>query len=183
MRMTETTLSRRGALAIGAAGAAALAALPHGVRAQHPSVIQSGGGIAGGGAISLTIGTRVVFSVFGSRFVTDEGDAPVILGNLLVTSSDGQQLASVEITDYAPIGGEENARQMTGFASVDGKGRLPFSLKLIDGGTPGAGKDHVQLTVKSDSADATPSADASAWDIDAVLEDGDLQLIDFNFSA
>lgn len=183
MRKTSTTVSRRGALAAGVAGAAALAALPHGAHAQHPPVIQSGGGIAGGGAISLVSGELAVFSVFGSRFETEDADTPVILGNLLVTSSGNLQLASVEVTHYAPVEGEENARQMTGFASVDGEGRLPFTLKLIDGGTPGAGKDHVQLSVESDASDATPAGDASAWNIDAVLENGDLQLIDFNFSA
>ena len=183
MRETESRLSRRGALAAGVAGAAALATLPHGVRAQHPPVIQSGGGIAGGGAIALTNGDRVVFSVFGSRFVTEDANSPVILGNLLVTSAGGRQLASVEVTDYAPVEGEENARQMTGFASVDGEGRLPFTLKLVDGGAPGAGKDMVQLGVESDPEGATPAADANAWNIDAALEDGDLQLIDFNLSA
>ena len=115
--------------------------------------------------------------------MTEDADAPVVIGNLLVASADGHQLASVEVTDYAPVEGEENARQMTGFASVDGEGRFPFTLKMVDGGGPGAGKDLIQLTVESYPTAATPAVDASAWNIDATLEDGDLQLIDFTFSA
>ncbi len=183
MRNQRVTLSRRSALIAGAAGVAALTALPGSIAAQRAPVIQSGGGIAGGGAIALSDGGTASFSVFGSRFEVVDQDEPTIFGGLFITDSTGKQLASVEVTDYAPVEGEENARQMTGFASIDGEGRFPFTLKLIDGGAPGEGKDQFQLEVQAASSAATPTPDDWMSNIDSVIDPGDLQLITFEFSA
>jgi len=177
------TISRRSALITGVAGAAALSLFPRDMAAQRAPVIQSGGGIAGGGAIALSDGGTASFSVFGSRFEVVDQDDPTIFGGLFITDSKGGQLASVEVTDYAPVEGEENARQMTGFASIDGEGRFPFTLKLIDGGKPGEGKDQFQLVVEVSSTDATPAPDGGLMNIDSVIDPGDLQLITFEFSA
>jgi hypothetical protein len=176
------TISRRSALVGGVAGAAALSAFPKGMSAQRAPVIQSGGGIAGGGAVTLSDGGTASFSVFGSRFEVVDQDEPTIFGGLFITDSTGNQLASVQVSNYEPVEGEENARQMTGTANIDGKGSFPFTLKLIDGGAPGEGKDQFQLVVEP-SSDATPSPDDAFMNIDSVIEPGDLQLIVFEFSA
>jgi hypothetical protein len=183
MRNQRVTISRRSALVTGAAGAAALTLFPRDMAAQRAPVIQSGGGIAGGGALSLSDGGTASFSVFGSRFEVVDQDEPTIFGGLFITDSVGKQLASGEVTNYEPVEGEENARQMTGFASIDGEGRFPFTLKLIDGGAPGDGKDRFQLAVEATSTDATPSPEGGMMSIDSVIEPGDLQLITFEFSA
>jgi hypothetical protein len=183
MRNQRMMFSRRSALVAGAAGATALTLFPRDMAAQRAPVIQSGGGIAGGGAIALSDGGTASFSVFGSRFEVVDQDDPTIFGGLFITDSTGGQLASVEVTDYAPVEGEENARQMTGFASIDGEGRFPFTLKLIDGGKPGKGKDQFQLVVEASSTDATPAPDGGLMSIDSVIDPGDLQLITFEFSA
>ena len=182
MRNQRVTISRRGALVAGAAGAAALTAFPRSMAAQRAPVIQSGGGIAGGGAIALSDGGTASFSVFGSRFEVVDQNEPTIFGGLFITDSTGKQLASVEVSNYEPVEGEENARQMTGIASIDGNGRFPFTLKLIDGGAPGDGKDQFQFVLESPS-DATPAPDDAFANIDSVIEPGDLQLIVFEFSA
>src|SRR3954466_2040312 len=153
MRKQRVTISRRGALIGGAAGTAALTLFPRNMAAQRAPVIQSGGGIAGGGAVSLSDGGTASFSVFGSRFEVVDQDEPTIFGGLFISDSTGKQLASVEVTNYAPVEGEKNARQMTGFASIDGEGRFPFTLKLADGGMPGEGMDQFQLAVETSSTD------------------------------
>ncbi len=182
MRIQRVTISRRGALVAGVAGAAALTAFPGSMAAQRAPVIQSGGGIAGGGAIALSDGGTASFSVFGSRFEVVDQDEPTIFGGLFITDSTGKQLASLEVSNYEPVEGEENARQMTGTASIDGEGSYPFTLKLIDGGSPGDGKDQFQLVLEP-SSDATPAPDDAFINIDSVIEPGDLQLIVFEFSA
>jgi hypothetical protein len=183
MRNQRVTISRRSALVAGAASATALTVFPQKMTAQRAPVIQSGGGIAGGGAVSLSDGGTASFSVFGSRFEVVDQEDPTIFGGLYITDASGKQLNSVEVTDYAPVEGEENARQMTGFASIDGEGRFPFTLKLIDGGVPGEGKDQFQLAVQASSSDATPTPDDWMMNIDSVIDPGDLQLITFEFTA
>jgi hypothetical protein len=183
MRIQRVMISRRGALIAGAAGMAAFAAVPGSMAAQRAPVIQSGGGIAGGGAIALSDGGTASFSVFGSRFEVVDQDEPTIFGGLFITDATGKQLASLEVSNYEPVEGEENARHMTGFASIDGKGRYPFTLKMIDGGIPGEGKDRFQLDVQASTTDATPTPDSGMMSIDSVIEPGDVQLIVFEFSA
>ena len=163
-------------------GAALAAMIPLGAKAQLPPVIQSGGGIAGGGSIAVQGGGTANFSVFGSRFEIEGQDQPVFFGSLSLVDSNDQQISSVEITNYAPVEGEENAREMTGFATLNGEGRYPFSLKLVDAGTSESG-DTVHLTLQSESSDATPAADAAAYAIDGTLETGDLQLLTFGFEG
>src|SRR3954454_5802604 len=112
MRNQRMTILRRGALVAGAAGTAALSLFPRDMAAQRAPVIQSGGGIAGGGAVSLSDGGNASFSVFGSRFDVVDQENPTIFGGLFISDSTGKQLASVEVTDYAPVEGETNARKM-----------------------------------------------------------------------
>src|SRR4051794_15519851 len=107
MRNQRVTISRRGALIGGAAGTAAVTPVPRDIAAQRAPVIQSGGGIAGGGAVSLSDGGTASFSVFGSRFEVVDQEKPTIFGGLFMSDSTGKQLASVEVTDYAPVEGEE----------------------------------------------------------------------------
>lgn len=177
MQNQTMRLSRRTALL---GGAAVAVALPAGAGAQLAPVIQSGGGIAGGGSIAVQGGGTANFSVFGSRFEIEGQDQPVFIGSLNLVDSNGRQVSSVEIADYSPVEGEENAREMTGFATLDGEGRYAFTLKLIDAGAPGSG-DQFRLTLQPDGAEATPSAEAVTYGIDGVLETGDFQVLTFDF--
>jgi hypothetical protein len=182
MGKTQILSTRRHAL-LGSGVALALAAMPATLRtaAAHRS-IQSGGGIAGGGSVAVQGGGTATFSVFGSRFaVVDEAD-PLIFGSLTWIDSEGVSLVSSEVTAYGPIEGEEHARQMAGFLAMNGGGRHPFSLKLIDGGGPGEGKDTLTLIVQpsTDGAPATPATGDVVYGANAALTSGDLQILTFD---
>jgi hypothetical protein len=177
MKVQMMSVSRRSAML---GGAAAVAMIPIGARAQLAPVIQSGGGIAGGGSIAVQGGGTANFSVFGSRFEVEGQDQAVFFGSLNLVDSDGTQISSTEITKYAPVEGDENSREMTGFAALNDEGRYLFSLKLTDAGSPG-GDDSVQLSLLPDGTVATPSAAEAAYAIDGTLETGDLQLLTFDF--
>jgi hypothetical protein len=179
----ENRVSRRNALLGGGTAVALAASLAmRGVAAAQQKGIQSGGGIAGGGVIEVSDGAEATFSVFGSRFVVDGEPDPIFFGNLTWVDSRAVTLASTEISAYGPVEGEENAREMTGFLTMNGEGNHPFTLKMVDGGGPGEGKDTMTLTVQaSGEAAATPATGAVAYTADATLTNGDLQLLSFEF--
>lgn len=177
MKSLTMNVSRRNALL---GGAAVAAMIPLGAKAQLAPVIQSGGGIAGGGSIAVQGGGTANFSIFGSRFEIEGQDQPAFFGSFNLVDSNDQQISSIEITNYAPVEGEENAREMTGFATLNGAGRYPFSLKLVDAGTPESG-DTVHLAVQPEGPQATPATGAVTYGIDGTLETGDLQLLTFDF--
>jgi hypothetical protein len=154
--------------------------IPVGAGAQLAPVIQSGGGIAGGGSIAVQGGGTANLSIFGSRFEIEGQEDAMFFGSLNLVDSAGVQISGTEITNYAPVEGDENSREMTGFAALNGQGRYPFSLKLTDAGLPGSG-DTVQLTVLPEGSAATPSAAEASYALDGTLETGDLQLLTFDF--
>lgn len=179
MHEERTQLTRRRALLAGGAAVALAGAVRH--AAAAPS-IQSGGGIAGGGVIEVE-GGEATFSVFGSRFEVEGQDEPLVFGNLIWADANGVRLESSEVTDYGPVEGEENARKMMGFLTMDGKGRHPFTLELVDNGGPGEGRDRLTLTVQaSDDGDgATPAAGEPVYAAEGEIAAGDLALLDFEF--
>jgi hypothetical protein len=179
----EHRVNRRHALLGGGAAVALGASFTMRRTAAAQKGIQSGGGIAGGGVIEVADGAQATFSVFGSRFFMDEEPDPIFFGGLTWVDSRGVALVSTEISAYEPVEGEENAREMTGFLTMNGEGNHPFTLKMVDGGGPGEGMDMITLTVQSpsDVASATPETGAVAYAADVVLTSGDLQLLTFEF--
>jgi hypothetical protein len=175
--MVEHALNRR---TLVLSGAAAMAALGIATRSGMAApVIQSGGGIAGGGSVQSE-GGPAEFSVFGSRFITDTGDI-VFVGALSYLDVVAKTtIESTSITAYAPVeGNEATMRQMSGFCTVDGEGNHPFNLILTDGGPIGSGADVFDLAVGSDGA--TEVGDA-IYAIQSAVQAGNLQLIEFPFT-
>jgi hypothetical protein len=168
-------ISRRIALA---GGAGALAAVSLARSSSAAPVVQSGGGISGGGSIA-TEGGEAQFSAFGSRFAIADADAPLIVAAFRFFDQAANTLVnSLEVSDYGPVAGsEETTRQMTGTATVNGGGVHPFMLVLVDGGGPGEEKDSIDLKVGEDGAE---SADQPLYQAAGTLETGDLQLVDLN---
>jgi hypothetical protein len=141
-------------------------------------IIQSGAGIAGGGSIRLN-GMEAHFSVFGSRFEVEAAEEPLIFGQLrLIDQADEVTFESVEVTNYGPIEDAENAREMSGFVSMNGEGRHPFVLIVSDEGDPGANTDSIDFTVGPDGS--TDTSD-TVYSLSGTLESGDIQLLAFEF--
>jgi hypothetical protein len=162
-------------------GAAALAAL--GIEARSGAaamVVQSGGGIAGGGSIQAEGGPGE-FSVFGSRFITDTQET-IFVGSLSYLDVVAKTtIESTSISAYGPVeGSEATTRQMSGICTVNGGGAHPFNAILTDGGPIGSGADMFDLAVGADGA--TEVGDAE-YAIQSAVQAGNLQLIDFVFTA
>lgn len=184
------TVSRRGALALGAAASALLL----GGKAAADS-IRTGGGIAGGGWATWADG-EAQFSVFGSTFNVEGSDAPVVFGSLRWADASGFTLTSESISSYGPVEPKETTRELRGLVrNSDGDTLHPFSLTLVDGGGPGEKLDTLALVVgpavdAGTAADATPTtgsveigAKTAVVSIEAVVEVGDIQLVTFDFSG
>jgi len=142
-------------------------------------VVQSGGGIAGGGSVQAE-GGPAEFSVFGSRFVTDTGDTLFVgaLSYLDVVAK--TTIESTAITAYGPVeGNEETMRQMSGICTVNGEGAHPFNVILTDGGPIGSGADVFDLAVGADGASVVGDA---TYEIQSAVQAGNLQLIEFPFT-
>ena len=186
----STTVSRRGALALGAAASALL----RGGRAAADS-IRTGGGIAGGGWATWADG-EAQFSVFGSRFTDEDTDEPALFGSFRWVDTAGPTLTSETITSYGTVEPAETTRELVGYVrNADGDTLHPFSLTMMDGGGPGEKLDTLTLlvgpAVDAGSAGAgTPTTGDVAIDagtavvsVEAVVEVGDLQLLTFDFGG
>lgn len=179
-----STVSRRGALALGAAASALLL----GPRSASAS-IRTGGGIAGGGWVRWETG-EAQLSVFGSRFSDDETDAPVIFGSLLWADASGFTLTSEGIDSYGSIEPAATTRELKGFLrNSDGDTLHAFTLTMVDGGGPGEKLDTISLAVgpalaaEDETSPAAAVSPATAViSVEATLEVGDLQLLTFAFA-
>jgi hypothetical protein len=175
--MVEHALNRR---TLVLSGAAAMAALNLSLRSGLAApVIQSGGGIAGGGSVQAD-GGPAEFSVFGSRFVT-ETEETVFVGALSYLDVVAKTtIESTAISAYGPVeGNEATMRQMSGTCTVNGKGAHPFNLILTDSGPIGSGADVFDLAVGADGA--TEVGDA-IYEVQSAVQAGNLQLIEFPFT-
>lgn len=177
--MTEIALNRRTLVVSGAAALATIGLATHGEVAAL--VVQSGGGIAGGGSLQIADGPAE-FTVFGSRFQLEEQEAPVFTGSLSYNDVVGKTIVESTLIDaYGPVeGNEATMRQMSGFATVNGQGKHPFNLVLTDGGPIGAGLDHFKLEVGADGATEVSNP---AIQVDSTVQAGGLTLIEFNFGS
>jgi hypothetical protein len=178
-RVTDAQVNRRTLVVSGAAALAAfgLAARP----GSAAMVVQSGGGIAGGGSIQAD-GGPAEFSVFGSRFAVEGSDELIFVGSLSYNDVVAKQIIeSLSVSAYGPVeGSEATTRQMSGTCTINGEGVHPFNAILTDGGPIGSGADMFELAVGADGA--TEVGDA-IYEVQSSVQSGNLQLIDFNFSS
>lgn len=176
--MAERAMNRR-TLVISGASALALFGLASKSGLAAP-VIQSGGGIFGGGSIQAG-GGPAEFSVFGSRFVVEGSDTPLFVGSLSYLDVVGKTtIESTTITAYGPVeGSEATTRQMSGIATLNGAGAHPFNAILTDGGPIGSGADVFDLALGADGATDVGNA---VYEVQSGVQAGNLQLIDFTFA-
>lgn len=177
-------LSRRGAMAAGAAAVAGVTLTSSAALAVAQRAVSSGGGLAGGGAIQGP-DADVNFVVSGSRFELE--DETLFFGRLQLTdAAQGVSLESVEISFYGPIdGGPENARELQGLAAVEGNGVQPFVLHVEVGEAGAAESNTVTLSVGAQAAATptvgTPSPVEFAYELNGTLSSGGLVLLTFDF--
>src|SRR5688572_18648413 len=153
-------INRRRAVALG--GAAALAGLAMGNGKGGADSVRTGGGIAGGGWVNFGA-SEAQFSVFGSRFVSEETGDPIIAGSFIWVDAAGFTLTSTLVADYGPDPDKENARIMTGLVQHSQTGNIHnFWLRLTDGGGPGEELDLVEFLVGGEVDEATPVPEVDA---------------------
>lgn len=177
--MTERSIDRRTLVLSGAAAVALLGvASPRSARA---AVVQSGGGIAGGGGLEADSGPAE-FSVFGSQFIVEGQDTPLVFGSLsFIDVVANTKIESIEVTAYGSVEGSEGStRQLSGTAAINGEGVHPFDLVLTDDGPIGAGADVFWLAVGADGASEVGEA---IYEIQSVVQSGNLQLLTFDFGS
>lgn len=161
-RESHAGLSRRKAVALGAATLAATG-LARSSRVSASHAITSGGGIVGGGLLKLEDGEANV-ALAGLIFedgVTHPGMMSIsVFGRLLwvVRGQDGTTLTleGTEITGYEYLTDVTNGegREFSGYLQVDGSGRHPFTVKIHDLGMPGSALDTISLEVAEDISGA-----------------------------
>jgi len=145
-------------------------------------VIQSGGGITGGGSVQTDTESPAEFSVFGSQFAVEGSDTPIFVGSLSYLDVTGQMtVESTSISAYGPVeGAEETTRQMTGIATVNGEGAYPFNAILTDGGQIGTGSDVFELGVGNDGE---TEVSEPSYIVQSNVQSGNLQLLTFDFAS
>lgn len=182
-------LSRRNAVAAGAAAMAGIGITAGVTRAGSQRSITSGGGIAGGGLIEGP-DAAVHFVLAGSRFTLDDDDTAQFGFLQIFDPSQNLSMTSGEISFYGqPDGAADDTRELHGLITVtqdgDETGPFPFVLTAVVAGTPGPEGDSLTLVISSDAA-ATPTATAPsdadfAFELNGNLTSGDLSLLDFEF--
>jgi hypothetical protein len=189
-------VNRRVALGSSAAALLALNAPRLAGASAMQKAVQGGGGAAGGGSIELGDGTPATFSVFATRLTVEGEETPLILGTVLL-SAGGKQYVSTQVTDYGPIDGNPDGREINGFMTIDGGGNHPFHVSMPDLATNGFGTDTFGFTIwdsiaESGTPEASPvaSPDVEAtpigepiFNFEGPLTTGDIQLLDLKFTA
>jgi hypothetical protein len=106
-------------------------------------------GFSGGGLVQTATGTAHA-SFFGNKLTIRDSTQSVTLGALSwldpLWPGGGLSLQSAQITSYRRVPGTA-VRELVGLASVNGKGKHHFVLRVIDKGAPGSGRDTVELNV------------------------------------
>jgi hypothetical protein len=187
-------VNRRAALGSSAAALLALNAPRFAGASGLQKAVQGGGGVAGGGSIELGDGTPATFSVFATRLTVEGEDTPLILGNVLLFAG-GKQYVSTQVTDYGPIDGNPDGREINGFMTIDGSGTHPFHINMPDVATLGFGTDtfgfKIWDSIDSGTPEAAPiaSPDVEAtpasepiFNFEGPLTTGDIQLLDLKFT-
>ncbi len=167
--MPMRRMSRRGVVQLGAAGLAATMTLPvaPALGAQDdtglPPLVMTDG-YAGGGSVPSALG-EAQFSL--AVFARDRGDgSPAVLSGSfqLQDISDPANpvtMTSDEFTSYTAFSTDRtNAREVTGWAKVNGVGPYPFLLQVEDMGAVGDRVDTFNLVFGDAALPFLPGNDA-----------------------
>jgi hypothetical protein len=168
-------LNRRVALGSTAAALLALNSPRLASAAAMQKAVQGGGGASGGGTIELGDGTPATFSVFATRLTSKKEKDVLILGTVLV-SAGGSFYASTKVTDYGPIEGNPDGREINGFMTIDGSGNHPFHVNMPDLAVGNFGTDTFGFTIWDESTESEP-----IFNFEGPLTTGDIQLLDLKF--
>lgn len=141
-------LTRRAALGGALAGLAAGAA-GYGL-ASSAIAADAVDGIAGGGVVPNGTGDAQ-FSLAVVQ-VPREGEEPMLTGAFVLSDPNapdgGALIQSIELSEFTAYSTERpSARQIIGWATVNGGGSFPFLLQVEDTSAPGAGEDTFNLVV------------------------------------
>ena len=141
-------LTRRAALGGALAGLAAGVA-GYGL-ASSVSAADAVDWIAGGGVVPNGTGDAQ-FSLAVVQ-VPREGEAPMLTGAFVLSDPNapdgGALIQSIELSEFTAYSTERpSARQVIGWATVNGGGSFPFLLQVEDTSAPGAGEDTFNLVV------------------------------------
>jgi len=189
----KETINRR--TAIGATATALLAFNMPGKVDAHQIAVQGGGGVAGGGSITLGDGTPATFSVFATRLTVEGDKNPLIMGTVLL-SAGGKQYACTNLLDYGPIEGNADGREIYGFMTIDGSGNHSFHITMPDVAAGGFGTDTFGFEIFASvevmatpgaSPVATPNIEATPvgepiFNFQGPLTTGDIQLLTLKFT-
>lgn len=139
---------------------------------------QGAGGAAGGGVVTTASGDAQ-FLFFGTRFDLPDHDETLFFGNFQWLA-DGAQIESTEITNYGPIeGGDENDRELSGLATMNGEEGFAFTVRVLDGGKLGEGQDTLSLSVGPAGSGTPVATPAAVFTAEGTVTAGGVQLIDF----
>ena len=144
----ERRVTRRAALGGALAGLAAGAV--NGIGVPGVAAAEEVDGIAGGGVVPNGAG-EAQFSLAVVR-VPREGQAPMLTGAFVLSDPNAPEgatlIQSTDLTEFTAFSTERpHARQIVGWATVNGSGTVPFLLQVEDTGAPGAGEDTFNLVV------------------------------------
>jgi hypothetical protein len=171
----------------GLAGALALVALARPQVGSAALIMQRG--MVGGGLVKLEHGFANISLLATKSTFPDQHQ--VVVGSILwVETGTRVSLASLGLTSYEDLPGEDTGRRIQGTMSVNGTGQFPFVLDVVDGGPPGSGKDTIALTVGDDLATAgngtsteettTGIGDSFRYQTSGIFASGDIQDIDLD---
>jgi hypothetical protein len=146
------------------------------VAGANQRAVQGGGGAAGGGTVTLSNGTLATLSVFATRLTDADGNTVLLVGNVVIYAR-GHVYVSRQVTNYGPIPGNENGREIDGLMAIDGAGNHPFHISMPDLALGGIGTDTVGFQIWDASPGGTP-----LFSFQSVLTSGDIRLLVFGNS-
>lgn len=182
----RVTYPRRKAVAAGVA--AALATLL-GVPGADARVVLMRG-VTGGGLAKIDNAQEpglANLSIFASAIQLPEG-ATTFVGRVhWVEAGTGLTLESTQITECVKPGDHPGVRRVTGRMMVNGQGDYPFVIRTLDDGSPGAGRDTIELEVNGatvgDEIPADVTLSEGTYAASARLVAGDFQLLSYDMNS
>jgi hypothetical protein len=126
-------------------------------------------------------------SIFASAMQMPEGET-VFVGRVhWIEAGTGLTLESTEITECIPFGDHPGGRRVSGRMTVNGAGDYPFVMRTLDDGSPGAGRDTIELEVNGatvgDQIPIEVTLGEGTYAASARLVAGDFQLLIFDMDT
>jgi len=179
------TRSRRAMIGGGLAALAGTAILPRPTSARR--ILSRG--ISGGGMVRIESegGPVLVYlSLFASALILSEENTAFIGRLQWVEAGSGLVIDAPEITQCIATGTLPGQREVRGFAKVNGGGRYPFVITVVDIGEPGSATDTIELDVNGPAARST-GAEATGPDFSyqatATVAGGDFAVLSFDLDT